>query len=222
MISPLLHTYDLDSPSFATLCALVARRDVAQSREIHVLHDDGEVLSAVDTVDGPIHPPAGPVDDTAALAVRLREEHGADRVIVADARAVREMLAAAEAQVTPTLPQPALMLMLQQAFRDCAGVVADPPLPSLNSWRALERRLRDAGDGLWLLAAQAADGSLPIALRGELRDGLVATVTDADGDDVQAHGFVARLVVPLPTLEQIFTAADVPAAILEHLGMENG
>src|SRR4051812_1798433 len=184
--------HGFDSPSFATLCALAARRDTASRHEVHLLHDAGKVIAVVDTVDGPRTVPGEPMTDAGATARQLRREHGADRAIVADAAVVRSALAAAEQAVSPGLPQPALMLLMQQAFRDCAGVVADPPLASLDSWRGLERRLRDAGDGMFVLAAGQAP-RWPVALCGRLEAGLVTEVTDLPAEAVAALPALAVL-----------------------------
>jgi hypothetical protein len=228
VISPQLRTHGLDSPSFATLCALVAGRDTAPRHEVHLLHDAGRVLSVVDSVAGRVAAPADVVTDAVRTAQALREQHGADRAIVADAVALREMYAAVEATVTPRTNQPALLLAHQQAFRDCAGVVADPPLPPVTSWRALEQRLRDAGDGTFLIAAGTAP-SWQIALWGCIRDGVITDVTDLPPAAVDllpalyavpallGERIAVALVTSYDGLRAILGAADVARAILDNL-----
>lgn len=228
MISASVRMHDFDSPSFTNLCALAARRDTARKHEVHLLHDAGRVLAVVDTIDGPVTPPFTTVSDAAGAARELRAARAADRAVVADAAALRATVAQAEATVTQAMTQPALILRMQQAFRDCAGVVADPPLPSLDGWRALEQRLRDAGDGVFVLAAGTAP-DWPIALCGRLVAGDIVEVTDLSAPAVAVlpalYGIPAllgeRLAVALVTsyddLEATLGAADVGRAILERL-----
>ena len=229
MISPTVRMHGFDSPSFATLCTLAARRDTTSRHEVHLLHEAGHVLAVVDSVEGHIAAPFTALTDAADAARALRAERQADRAIVADVASLRTTVAKSEATVTGKLTQPGLMLLMQQTFRDCSGVVADPPLPSLDGWRALEQRLRDAGDGAFVLAAGTAP-HWPIALRGRLEAGAIVEVTDLPAPAVAVlpalYGLPAllgeRLAVSLLTsyddLAATFDAADVGRAILDRLG----
>ena len=228
MISPTVRMHGFDSPSFANLCALAARRDTTSRHEVHLLHDAGQVLAVVDSVEGRLSPSFTTVADPADAARMLRAERQADRAIVADIAALRTTVARAEATVSGGLSQPGLMLLMQQAFRDCAGVVTEPPLPSLDGWRALEARLRAAGDGAFVLAAGTAP-DWPIALRGRLESGDIVGVTDLPAAAVAVlpalYGMPAllgeRLALALVTsyddLSAAFGAADVGSAILDLL-----
>jgi hypothetical protein len=228
MIAATVRMHGFDSPSWARLCAIASHRDRGRERELHVLHDSGRVLAAVDTAEGPVRRDWANVVGPADTARRLREEYGVDRVVVADALAVRAMLAGIEEQVTPAWSQPDVLVAMQQGFRDCAGVVCDPPMPRLDAWRELAAQLSKAGDGAFVLAASTVDG-WPIALTGLLAGGLVVEVTDLPADAVAflpdldavavALGavIVAAVVVPLADLEAALTSRDVAAALLGHL-----
>jgi hypothetical protein len=221
MIAGSVRMGGFDSPSFARLCAIAARRDLNRGRELHVLHDGGRVLSVVDTADGPVRNEWAPIGDAHATAKRLRAEHGVDRVVVADASTLRAAYAAVEATVDPTWSQPGVMLALQQAFRDCPGVVCDPPLGALDAWRAVEQTLIEAGDGGFVIAASDAE-DWPIALTGRLRGGLIVEVTDLAPDDVRRlpalpAGTVASIVTRLDVLEDALTSAAVGAALASLL-----
>jgi ribosomal protein L30/L7E len=228
MISGQVAMHGFDSPSFAALCALAATRDVAPRHEIHLLCDGGEVLTAVDTSTGRLPGPWERVIDPLATAQALRCERGVDRVIVADQSAVAGMMRSVEAEVTKDVTQPGLFIQLQQAFRRTPGIVADPPMPSLDSWRALSDRLASAGDGMWVLAAREGD-NWPIALCGRLRGGVIVEVTDlppAARDRLPkldsaapelAEPIVLALVTELDVLRQALHADDVAAGLLACL-----
>ena len=228
MIAAHVRMHDFASPSFARLCAMASRRDTARRREVHLLHDNGRVLSVVDTVSGRLDPPFAEVADAAGAARQLRELRQADRAIVADAAALRAMLDEVEARVTPQTSQPALMLLHQQAFRECPGVVCDPPMGELTSWTELAQLLRNVGDGAFVIAAGSSD-EWSIALCGSLRDGLIVEVTDLPPAAVDALPDLARvarvlaqdvvlaLVTELATLEEILASTDVARGLLDRL-----
>jgi hypothetical protein len=228
MISGQVAMHGFDSPSFATLCALAATRDVAARREVHLLCDGAEVVAAVDTSTGRLPGPWPPVTDAAATAKKLRAELGVDRVIIAEQSAVAAMMRSVEAEVSAELTQPELFIRLQQAFRDAPGVVVYPPLPLLASWRALSARLGAAGDGSWILAACDGD-QWSIALCGRLRDGVIVEVTDlpqaardalpalSDVELALGEPIVLALVTDLETLRRALHAEDVAAGLLACL-----
>jgi hypothetical protein len=228
VISADVRMHDFRSPSFATLCALLVARNTAPTHEVHLLHDAGRVIAVVDTVEGPLPGPFADVVDPVASARTLREARGAARSIVAEAGALRAALAAVERGVTASWTQPSLLVALQQAFRDCAGVVADPPLPSLAGWRLLQERLAGAGDGAVVLAARDGD-AWSIAIAGRLVGGVIVEATDLAPDAIASlpeldalavalgERVAAALVTSVEDLRRIFSSPDVATEIAAAL-----
>ena len=230
MISAQVAMHGFESPSFATLCSIVATRDTAARREIHVLHSAGQVVAAVDTAAGRLAGPWPAVTDPSDLARGLRQRHQVDRVVVADEASVAAMMRDVEDTVTPALPQPDLLLAFQQAFRTSPGIVADPPLEPLSAWAGLRDAMIAAADGALVLAAadDTSDG-WPIALLARLRDGVIAEVTDLPPAAVvrlpdlaavaEAIGerIALALVTDVTRLTQMLHAPDAAAAIVTAL-----
>lgn len=221
MIAGGVRMHGFETQSFARLGALAVRRQAERSHELHVLHEAGRVLSVVDTARGRLRGVWEDVTDPIATARRLREEHGVDRVVVADAEALREMLASVEADVTQAWSQPDVFLALQHGFRDCAGVVCDPPSPSLQGWDEIRRSLAVAGDGRFVLAASDVP-DWPIALGGIVEGGLIVEVADLSRDEVAmlpelSPGVVVAIVVTMEQLAAALSSADAGSALMRHL-----
>lgn len=231
MISPWIRMHGFASPSFPRLAELASGRDMGGDHEVHVLHDAGTVLAAVDTRSGRV--PFEPGEEPLSLARRLRQERVALRVVVADRGPLRDAIAAAESKVRPDTPQPVLMMLMQQAFRDCPGVVCEPPLADLAGWHRLKEHLHAVGHGLVVIAA-AEDGTWPIALLGRLEDGLVVELTDLPQEavdllpDLEAVGasLGSRVALALVTthegLREVLLAPDVAGALLDALQEKTG
>jgi hypothetical protein len=178
VIAPGLRVVDVEPDGFGVLCALVPRHDRITRGELHLLHDDGRVVRAVHTVNGPTQEHREPLgDDLPDAARRLRERAGVDRVVLVD----RDRLVTQEsafAAVGPSdIDQPTTLHRSRQLFWASDAVVTDPAPPTEESWEALGEHLRALGDDYWGLLAGYDGDVCAFTLAGRFVGGQLALMT---------------------------------------------
>lgn len=230
MIAPDVLITDLEPDGFLLICQIAEQRQRRAERVVSLLHDAGDVVNVVCSVNGVLDGHRESFADAQQRAESLLAETGADRVVLYDRTQLEELAGRLADIPVTTLPQQQVFWDNADAFWSSPAIATAPPRPR-DPWRVAPSILRRA-EGRWALLALYDGDRCAATLLAQVSGGMVRAVTSLDAVEdavrperdgaarlvqtVESHLGAVRLglICDAADLAAAFDADDVPAAVI--------